>query len=380
MKIRPLIIDFPQAKIDDIFRRIRSFDWAGMAAAEGWSNGTDVAFLRDLTQYWVETYDWRASIKDIGRFHHQLATIDGIDLHFIRSKTARTSQVPLVLIHGWPGSFFDFLKIADRLGDDDGEVVIISIPGFPFSGRPPAPIGPRLIANLIDKLMVQGLGYQRYLAHGGDWGSIIATRLGHEHADHCAGIHLTMVSARLVAAHAASEEDKAWLSAFMTRFEDDGGYFRLQSTRPQTIGYALQDSPVGFAAWLVEKYAAWADVARDAAGRPDLFSAISRDELLTSIMLFLATDSVATSTWIYRGFARENPVALPPGERVNVPVAVTAFADKAFPITPRGLVEKVYNVVDWSVKDSGGHFPALEVPDLLAAELRRFMKNYAPLP
>jgi pimeloyl-ACP methyl ester carboxylesterase len=221
------------------------------------------------------------------------------------------------------------------------------------------------------------LGYQRYLAHGGDWGSIIATRLGHEHADHCAGIHLTMVSARLVAAHAATEEDKAWLSSFMARFEDDGGYFRLQSTRPQTIGYALQDSPVGFAAWLVEKYAAWADVARDAVGRPDLFSAISRDELLTSIMLFLATDSVATSTWIYRGFARENPAALPPGERVNVPVAVTAFADKAFPITPRGLFEKVYNAVDWSVKDKGGHFPALEVPDLLAAELRRFVKNYA---
>jgi pimeloyl-ACP methyl ester carboxylesterase len=248
-----------------------------------------------------------------------------------------------------------------------------SLPGFAFSGRPAAPIGPRRVAAVLQRLMTDLFGATPYLVQGGDWGAEIGARLAHHDSASCLGLHLNMVELAAEDAVPTTDEELAWASRRATLRAEESGYSHVQSTRPQTLSVGLVDSPVGIAAWILEKFGVWADLPRTEDGSPNLWEVFSEDLLLTNIMLYVATDAFATSTWIYQGDRVEGSSGFAAGERVLVPTGVAAFPDPVFPPPPRSYAEKSYNIVHWTDMPAGGHFAALEQPDRFLADLRAFI-------
>ncbi|MGC4396464.1 epoxide hydrolase family protein [Hydrogenophaga sp. T2] len=364
-----------EAVLSRIRRQLAEYRWPHVPPGLGWSCGAEAETVRHLADRWLNHFDWRAEEARLNQREHFKAEAAGTVLHGVHVRAARASdRAPLVLVHGWPGSFLEYLEVADRVaGADDGgrDVVVVSLPGTGYSDTPEQPMGPRAVARSVHALMTEVLGHARYVAHGADWGSIVSAWLGFDQPAHCAGVHMTMVSPRFVAGLVKEPEEQAWLAGFRERFEDDGAYFRLQTTRPATAGFLLADNPVGLLAWMLEKFAAWSDPAQ---GDP---SALFRtpelaDRLLRNVMLYLVTGTAASSIWIYRALTAEGPPGYPGGQRVNVPVAFAATRDPMFVPPPRGLVEKAYNVVRWTALPRGGHFPGLEVPELLADDIAAF--------
>jgi pimeloyl-ACP methyl ester carboxylesterase len=380
----PFSIAIDDAVLADIRERVSRYPWADLPDAGGWHCGTSLGYLRDLTRYWLDNYDWRAEEAKLNQLPQFQAEIAGLKLHFIHVKGSGTKNLPLLLSHGWPGSFFEFAEIIEplahpeRFGGDaeDGfDVVVPSLPGYGFSGRPPHPIGPRSTARLFNALMTQVLGYDRYLAQGGDWGAVITGWLGYRHAESCRAIHLNMIGLRNADMAPVSETEKAWDRKFQTLFRQEGAYLQLQATKPQSLAFAMMDSPVGIAGWIIEKFAAWSHLPRDPLGAPALGVRYSQDQLLTNIMIYLVTKSFATSTWMYRGFFAEQPTGMAPGTSVTVPTGIAAFPDPVYGPPPRSLVERGYNVTHWTDMPRGGHFAALEEPELFVADLRAFARN-----
>ncbi|WP_156385469.1 epoxide hydrolase family protein [Ramlibacter sp. Leaf400] len=357
-----------------IERRVAEFEWPKVPAGAGWELGTDPATLQAVVEHWIKRFDWRAEEEKLNRLPNFLARVGGIDLHFIHLRAAANQdRPPILLLHGWPGSIFEYVEVASRLseGPQARDVVVVSLPGVGWSGAPEKLMGPRAMAALMHQLLTEVLGYRRYYAHGADWGSIISAWLGFDHPDACTGVHMTMASPRFIAGAATAPEEQQWLAGFRERFEDDGAYFRLQTSRPLTAGYALSDNPVGLLAWMLEKFAAWGDPA--AGDKRDLYQAPEKAALvIRNAMLYLATGSVATSMWIYRGLATEGPPGYPGGKRVEVPVAFAATRDPVFVPPPRSLLEKAYNVTRWTELPAGGHFPGYDVPQLLADDIAAF--------
>jgi microsomal epoxide hydrolase len=225
--------------------------------------------------------------------------------------------------------------------------------------------------------MTEVLGHDRYLAQGGDWGSAVSAWLGFGHADSCRGVHLNMVLARGADSVVETEEERRWDAEFRRRFRREGAYSLVQSTKPQSLAYAMMDSPVGVAAWIVEKFAAWSDLEKTPAGEPDVESRYTKDQLLTNVMIYLVTRTFGTASWLYRGLYDDKPVEFPAGRRVEVPVAVADFpGDGVFITPPRSFVEKAYNVRRWSEMPRGGHFAALEEPDLFVEDVRAFARDF----
>lgn len=369
--IKPFHIDIPKVRIDQIRERIEQYNWDGLADAGGWRSGVGLADLRRLTDYWLSQYDWRAAEAQLNAQPHFLATIDGQDIHFLHSK-GDGSRAPVILLHGWPGSFLEFRHIVDHLVADGHDVVVPSLPGFAFSGRPHSPIGSRRTAMLCNEIMERLFGTKRYLVQGGDWGAAVAAWIAHDFPERCYGLHLNMIMVQARDAIPETQEERGWAETRQRTTADEMGYAIEQGTRPQTLSVALADSPVGVAGWILEKFAVWSDVPRDAEGRPDVWKAFSEEFLVTNLMLYLATNAIVTSTWFYRGNILEGARLFDPGNRVTVPTAVAAFRDPVFLMPPRSLVEKSYNIVQWSDMPAGGHFAALEQPMLLLADLRRF--------
>ncbi|HMN80318.1 MAG TPA: epoxide hydrolase [Burkholderiaceae bacterium] len=373
-------IEIPSARIDRILERIRDYEWPREPADAGWSHGVPPGVIRALADRWLNGFDWRQQERRMNRFEHYKASLNGLELHFVhrRAGGSQPARAPLVLLHGWPTSFIEYLDIADRLaGAATGsgrDVVIVSLPGFGFSSAPSSFMGPRAIAGLVHLLMTRTLGCSRYIAHGSDWGAIVAGWLGFDQPQACAGIHMTMISPRFIAGAASEPAELQWLGGFRDRFEDDGAYFRLQTSRPLTFGYALNDTPVGLLGWIAEKWVAWSDPAsRD---RIEPFAEPAQaDRLLTNVMLYLVTGTAATSGWIYRGLAQEGAPGYPGGGRVEVPVGFAATRDPIFVPPPRSLVEKAYRIVRWTEYAKGGHFPALDSPDELCADLEAFVSS-----
>lgn len=388
---QPFTIAVEQAKLDWIRDRIRAHPWHAAPvtpdrAGGGWTFGPDDAWLRELCGNWLDGYDWRAVEARLNEQRHFTAAVDGLDLHFIHRRSPRDDALPLILVHGWPGSFFEFFDLIDPLADPDAHgapdapafhVVVPSLPGYAFSRKPAAPIGPRRMAGYLARLMTDELGYDGYLAQGGDWGSVVCGWLGLEHAAACRAIHLNMFGVRPsvlgpdgkkpipVPLEGAAEQ--AWRAGAEKWMAAEGGYFHVQATKPETLSYAMLDSPVGVAAWIGEKFRTWID------GREtSLDTVIGRDRLLTNIMLYVVTDSFPTAAWTYRGYLDEGSRFFPPGRRVEVPVAVAAFPRELVPFPPRRYVELGYNVTRWTNMDRGGHFAALEAPDLLLEDIRAF--------
>ena len=378
-KNQPFRIDVAEETLQRIRAKVAQYPWHEMPDDGGWGYGTNLDYLKEFCAYWLDQYDWRKHEADLNRFDHYRTEVDGIDLHFIHEPGSGPAPMPLIISHGWPGSIVEFIDIIEPLAhperfggsvDDAFEVIAPSLPGFGFSGRPPRPYGPRKMAGVFNQLMTDVLGCDGYLAQGGDWGGAISSWLGFDHAPACRAIHINIMTMRHPDGPQGTEE-QAWAAQFERDQVMQDGYRTQQATRPQTLSYAMMDSPVGVAAWLIEKFHDWSDIEGD-----DIESVHSKDALLTNIMVYLVTGSFNTASWIYYGRREEGGrVMSPEGKRVEVPTAVALFPAEMLAWPPRSYVERVYNVTQWSEMSRGGHFAALEQPGLLIDDLRAFSRS-----
>ena len=379
---KPFRIHVPQGTINAIAKKVHDYEWHEMPSGPGledsWAYGANLGFMKRLTRYWLENYDWRKWEAELNRFPQFTAAVDGIDIHFYREEGSGPAPKPLILSHGWPGSVFEFLHVIEKLahperfgGDakDAFTVIVPSLPGYGFSGKPARPIGPRTIARMFDTLMTDVLQLPNYIAQGGDWGSVISGWMGYE-GKGCRAVHLNMMGWRTPGDAPENEEEKEHALRAAQLFEAEGGYFREQSTKPQTLSYAMMDSPVGACGWIVEKFYGWSDIR---AGFEDVYS---KDQLLTNVMIYLVTRTFNTATWLYRGlFEDQTGTPVPPGARIEKPVAIARFPVDLIPFPPRSQVERNMNVVRWTEFQEGGHFAALERPEELVEDIRAFARD-----
>lgn len=380
--VHPFTVEVAEEVLRDLWERLERTRWPDEVADAGWEYGTNLAYLRELVTYWRTQFDWRAQERMINQFTQYIATVDGCDIHFIHERGNGPRPLPLVLTHGWPGTFFEMYKLIPLLTDparfgadaaDAFDVIVPSLPGYGFSERPRHPrMAMARIAELWAALMTETLGYARFAAHGGDIGASITTELGRRYPDRVLGIHLTAVTESSgpylgPGAPELSEAERAFV-ALQQRWEDEeGAYGHQQRTRPQTLAYGLNDSPAGLASWIVEKFRAWSDCGGDVERR------FTKDELLTSIMIYWVTQTTSSSIRLYYE-SRHHPLpAFAAGERITVPCGVALTTD---PVdrAPREWAERTYNVRRWTELSRGGHFLALEEPELLAEELRAFFR------
>jgi pimeloyl-ACP methyl ester carboxylesterase len=370
----PFTIHIPDERLAEIRRKVEAYDWDRLPDAGGWKSGVGKGDLRRLVAFWLDRFDWRDIERRLNRRPHFTTEIDGERLHFIHV-TSDATKPPVLLLHGWPGSFIEFERIIDPLVADGHDVVVPSLPGFAFSNPISGVLGPIRIAELMHGLMAELFGETRFFVQGGDWGAGIATRMAYDRTEALLGIHLNMVPVTAVDAHPTTAAEKDWQARFAANFDRESGYSHEHGTRPQTLGVAMADSPVGAAAWILEKFGVWSDVPKRDDGSPDLWARYSEEQLLTNIMLYLAPAAVVTATWIYQGQREDGADKLPAGERVEVPTGVAAFPDPVFIPRPRSYAEKTYNIVRWTDMAKGGHFAAMEQPKLLLAELRAFIAS-----
>ncbi|GAB3974481.1 epoxide hydrolase [Actinoallomurus acanthiterrae] len=385
--IRPHRIDIPQADLDDLHGRLDRTRWPDELPGVGWAYGVPRDYLRELVRYWRHEYDWRAAEARLNTWPQFTTAIDGADVHFAHIRSPEPDATPLIITHGWPGSIVEFTGVAGPLTDprahggdpaDAFHLVIPSIPGFGLSG-PTRQTGweYQRIAAAFAELM-ERLGYPRYGAQGGDWGAAISRELGRIRPDHIIGVHLNLIpnsaatsepDADELAALSPAERERTLASWERTREweRERAGYAAIQSTRPQTLAYALTDSPVGQLAWIVEKFKEWTD-SRD---RPE--DAVDRDLLLTNVMLYWLTGTAGSSARVYYERAHADYWGDPP-EPLSAPTALAVFPEDNF-IFLRHIAERTNNIVRWTEYDRGGHFPAMEEPDLLVADVRAFFRS-----
>ncbi|TFZ02834.1 epoxide hydrolase [Ramlibacter henchirensis] len=372
-------VEIDDAVVERIRRRLLEARWAAEPDDDtDWKYGTQAQWLRGLVEYWTSSYDWRAAERELNRWPQYRASVAGQDIHFYHVKGSASRPRPLLLTHGWPGSVLEFLGCVERLAfpernggnaEEGFDLVIPSLPGYGFSARPPRPIGPRAVAKIWRSLMVDVLGYREFAAQGGDWGAGVTSWLGIDHADVTKAIHLNMVPSWVFAPAERPDAEEAQYHARVAAVRAaELGYFVVQSTKPQTVALALTDSPLGFAAWVCEKFRSWGDT------RGDIHSRFSRDTLITNLMLYLVNDAVGPAIWMYRGRAEESP----PGSkvpRVEVPTGVACFPAEFIPYPPRTVAERAYAVARWTEMPAGGHFAALEEPQAFSDEVRAFFSQ-----
>ena len=380
MDVQPFKIQVPEETLIDLGERLADTRWPDELPGTDWDYGTNMAYLKELVDYWRTSFDWRAQEEAINRLSHFKADVDGLGIHFIHEQGKGPNPMPLVLTHGWPGSFFEMSKITPLLADpashggdaaDAFHVVTPSMPGYGFSDHPTKPgMHVLRVSDLWVKLMTEGLGYDRFGAQGGDWGASVTAYLGFAYPQSLIGIHLTsMVRPTPYMGPGStplSEAEQALLKQREDWLQAEGGYSHIQGTKPQTLSYGLNDSPVGLAAWLVEKYRSWSDCGGDVESR------FTKDELLTTITIYWVAEIINSSTRLYYETAR-HPWDMKQGERITVPSAMAVFP-KEISLPPREWGERSYNVHRWTEMPSGGHFAALEEPERLAEDIRAFFR------
>lgn len=380
MEPRPFTIEVADHVLTDLRTRLERVRWPDEVPGSGWQYGTNLAYLKELIAYWRDGYDWRAQEARLNAFRQFVVPIDGIDLHYIHQPGVGPDPFPLLLSHGWPGSVVEFHKLIPLLTDplrsggdpaDAFTVVAPSLPGYGFSFRPNQPrFGAPAMADLFARFMSEVLGYRRFVAHGGDWGSFITARLGLSHADRVPAIHLTMLPMRrdLPPPEEASEAERRYVEELREFQREEAAYQMIQGTKPQTLAYCLTDSPAGLAAWIVEKFRTWSDCG------DDVESVFTRDELLTNIMLYWVTGAIGSSFWPYYARLHEG-WPLPDGAYVEVPTAYLAFPRELYR-PPREVAERTFNIRRWTPVRRGGHFAGLEQPEVLAADIREFFRPF----
>ena len=375
-------INIPQADLDDLAERLGKTRWPSVLPGPAWQRGVPVGYLRDLAAYWREGFDWRAQEKRLNAYPQYVTQIDGQKIHFLHVKSPEPNATPLLLLHGWPGSVVEFLHVIGPLSDPRAhggdpalafDLVIPSLPGFGFSGPVAEPgWGSRRIALALAELM-RRLGYQRYGAQGGDFGAFVAPDLGRVDPEHVIGVHVNAATMGFIPFGDVPDDEKATLSAVERErvarqahyMAEGNGYFQIQSTRPQTLAYALADSPVGQLAWIVEKFKEWTNSGHEL---PE--DAVARDDILTDVSIYWLTGTAGSSANIYYESMHSGDWPTPS----RVPTGVAVFAED---IAIRRYAEQLNNIVHWSDFDGGGHFAALEAPGPFADDIRAFFAALA---
>jgi pimeloyl-ACP methyl ester carboxylesterase len=378
-EITPFTVDIADAALHDLQQRLANTRWPEQETSGDWNQGVPLDYTRELADYWTSTYDWRRFEKKLNSWPQFKTSIDGIDIHFIHRRSPHKDALPLIISHGWPGSVAEFHKVIDALADptahggnaqDAFHIVAPSLPGYGFSGKP-ANVGTSVekIGLMWGQLMAR-LGYGRYVAQGGDWGSLITQSMGQTQTEHCAGIHVNMpivapdpdTMDNLTPLEQSALEGMAFYSDW------DSGYSKQQSTRPQTQGYGLADSPVGQMAWIIEKFYAWTDCEKDGIKHPE--NILSKDELLDNVMLYWLNNCAASSARLY--WESFNHINLDP---VDIPVGCSIFPKEIFRSSRRWAEKRFSNLIHWNELERGGHFAALEQPAAFVAEVRTCFRS-----
>lgn len=384
MHPEPFTLSIAADVVEALKGRLAQTRWPDQAPGEAWAYGTEVAYMRDLTDYWRTTFDWRAQETDLNVFPQFVLPLDGGRQHFLHVPGQGPNPTPLLLLHGWPGSVFEFIDIIPRLADparfggdpaDAFTVVAPSLPGYGLSFEPGQKrFGVSEIADTMHRLMTEVLGYTRFAVQGGDWGAHIGTNMGVRYPDSLVGLHLNLLSIPPDAPPPPdpTAEERAYLEQIKHWSSEEAGYTAIQGTKPQTLAYAMTDSPAGLAAWIVEKFRTWSD--RGDGGDGTIECAIDRDRMLADISLYWFTGAIGSSFWLY--YARlhgDSPI--PAGMTVDVPVGYTAFP-REIRRPPRSLASAFYtDIRRWTPMDKGGHFAALEQPAALASEMAAFFRE-----
>jgi len=379
MAIERFQIQVSSEVLDDLNYRLNHIRWPDQLVDIGWERGTDINYLQSLVSYWREQFNWRNQEKELNRFSQYRCNIDGIDVHFVHERGKGFNPIPIILTHGWPDSYIRYQKIIPLLTDpaqhggdleDSFDVIVPSLPGFGFSSRPKnSGINNFSISELWVKLMTEELGYNKFAAAGGDIGSGVTRYLALNHPELLIGIHLTdigIIRSLMIAQEAElSEKELQYKKSAEAWISQEGAYMSIQSTKPQTLAYGLSDSPVGLASWIIEKFRAWSDC------QGNLQQRFDNDELLTNIMIYWITNTIGSSAHIYY----ENMHSLPPMGRIDVPTGIALFpADILLP--PKEWAERNLNIVRWTTMPGGGHFTAMEEPELLAEDIRAFYRPF----
>ena len=380
--ILPFEIQVSDAAIEDLQRRLASTRMPDQLAQTSWEYGTDSSYLAELLSYWQNDFDWREQESQLNQFDQFKTEIDGLDMHFIHQRSENPDAIPLMVVHGWPGSVAEFTKIIGPLTDpvahggniaDSYHVIAPSLPGFGFSEKPNQPgYSPEKFAHILAALM-ERLGYEQYAIAGGDWGAIINRYLANNYADRLIGLHSNMVLANPPADEAlrdnVSEAESTLREARTAYMQNEVGYQQIQRTKPQSLGYGLNDSPAGLAAWIVEKFHGWSDMPQGADGYLD--NHFTKDELLTNISIYWFTETITSSARIY--YESSKTSVAKPIEYIDVPTGAAVYPAEIY-ITPKSWVEAAYDLRHYTLMDQGGHFAALEQPDSYINELNTFFR------
>lgn len=368
----------PNDELLDLSRRLSQTRWPIAPEGNPWEYGTSLDYLHQVVEFWLQDFDWRSREQQLNRHLHIIVPISGRTVHAVVIPSEKGRRSPILLAHGWPGSFVEFLDVGERLAHPEkfggiaaeGSTVIIpSLPGCGLSSAPATPIAPREIANDWLHLMTKTLSIDKFAVHGGDWGAVIASWLAVDASNVLHGIHLTsaIIQPDLDAAPELTDEEESFLNQRASRGPWDNGYRLMQGTKPLTLSYGLTDSPVGLASWLLEKYQSWGEShgTQNAPGIP-------LDKMLTIINLYWFAGP-GPSTWIYRSWVNGTALKFPSGVRVNVPTAICSFHHDISPVSPDTWQQRCYNVVRRTTIDHGGHFPGLDAPIALAEDIREFV-------
>jgi pimeloyl-ACP methyl ester carboxylesterase len=361
---KPFTIDIPQSRLDDLRTRLALTRYPEKEIVDDWDQGIPLSYVQEVAAYWAKDYDWRRCEAALNALPNFLIEIDGLDIHFIHIRSANPSARPIILTHGWPGSVLEFINVIGPLSEDF-HLVIPSLPGYAFSGKPTTPgWSVEAIGKAWNTLML-ALGYERYFAQGGDWGSAVTCAIGAQNLGNCAGIHINMIVGRPPADMMSNLTDfeKAALARMQWYQDKDTGYSIEQATRPQTLGYGLADSPVGQMAWILEKFHGWADCAKDGISHPE--NIFSRDHLLDNVMLYWLNNAAASSARLYwhsfRTFASGD---------ILIPTGCSLFPQEIMRLSRRWAESRYKQIVYWNELPKGGHFAAMEQPELFVQELR----------
>jgi len=381
MALESFSIPFSQRAVNDLRDRLDRTRWPDEIPGSAWEYGVSLQFLQEICEYWRDQFDWKAQVERLSAFHHYRYVADGLGVHFIHERAKGSSPIPLILTHGWPGSFLEMLRIIPVLTDpasyggdpsDSFDVVVPSMPGYGFSDRPARRgINTFSIAGLWVGLMNE-LGYRRFAAQGGDIGASVSTILGLRHSNRVIGIHLNYIPGsyrpHLEAETKLRPEEEEFLRDATRWYDERGAYAHIQRTYPQTAAYGLNDSPAALAAWILEKFRDWSDC------DGDLYRRFTRDELLSNVTLYWMTETIHSSFRLYYE-GRRAPLQFGKGDFVSVPCAIARFPKEA-PFPPRCWIERGYNVQRWTEMPRGGHFGATEEPQLMAEDIRAFFRGF----
>lgn len=383
----PFTIAVSDDEIDDLQRRLAATRLPNEPLGnEHWDYGTNLSYMEKLLSYWRNDFDWRAQEESLNRFPQYRATLEDEDgeehtIHFIYERGSGDNPVPLIMTHGWPSTFREFLDVVGPLAHPEKhgregpafDVIVPSLVGYGFSSIPRKPIGPARIADLWHRLMTEVLGYERYAAEAGDWGSFVTSRLALQHSDSVMGIHLTMLPLRPSLKHESqppvSEEEAHWIATMQKWWRQEEGYRSIQSTKPMALAFGVMDSPAGLAGWLADKYYRLGDTDKTDT-MEGMIARFPFDAILTQFSIYWFTGTINSANTLYKAGPAEGSALLKPGEKVTVPTAYSEYPIDVLPETPRSWAERSYNIARWRMMDRGGHFAAMEEPELFADDVR----------